>query len=118
MTQPPGRIRDLMDQILEEGPAGRFRQVAVACFSEHESREAGSEKAIEALIAAGWLLTDEAALAVFPVQAAFVTGQPNRWPVYLALGLERVGVPLRQRGAFQDDPSLAAAVAAAAARNP
>lgn len=113
----PHRQRDLMDEILAEGEPGRFRTLALSCFSPQATARAGTQLALRALVKGGWLADNEVAVAQLPVEAAFTAGIPERWPVYLALGLERVGVPLRRRGAYADDPCLEAAVDAAAVRN-
>lgn len=116
----PTRHLDLMDRILEEGSPGKFRQLALANAKDEcvDSLTAQGHQVIITLIQEGWLQEDEATLAQLPVEAALTSGQPRRWPIYLALNLDRVGIPLRHRGAFKDDRSLAAAVDAAAARNP
>lgn len=98
---PPGWLEASM---LQEGPPGRFRQAVVACAPAPQP-----EDLFAALVSAGFLRTQEASIAAWPLQAAMEAADPGLRAAWLATALQEVGLPLAGRGVFADDPALRSA---------
>lgn len=106
---------DLVAAILAEHPPGEWRRQVEAGFS---SGADPVSTLIDGLVVRGWLNPNEADLATLPLTAARNVGIAGQAGAFAALGLTRVGIPLTERGAFDDDPALWPAVEALAARHP
>lgn len=113
----PGPSGDLMDLILVEAAPGRFRSVMARCWQRGPISPVVSVT-LDTLVKEGWLEPDEVSQVRGLVETTVAGCPQDQWVLYLALCLDRAGIPLAERGIFRDDPSLRAAMDVAAARCP